>query len=493
MTLNDSRDIDLVNNLLATGRETEWLEFKHNQGDGKVIGKLCSALSNGARIHGKEKGYCLWGIDDKTCKVVGTKFDPYTKKCGGQNFQLWLESNLKPDSLSIGFREIHHPEGRVVLMEVSGAISTPTSFQDTPYIRIGDATPKLSDHYDLFAKLVQTLGSFEWEKGIAKTGLQDAEVLQLLDYEKYFKLINSQISNDLNEVLTHLKTDRLIEYDDSRRWNITNLGAILFAKDLNDFDSSLVRKGIRLIVYRGKDRASLVVYRQDETSGYAVGFETLISILNKFIPVNEHIGAVLREEVPLFPPIAVRELIINALIHQDFTITGAGPMIELFKDRMEITNPGCPLIEVDRMIDLPPRSRNEALAGLMRRMGFCEERGSGIDKVIEHIELFQIPAPLFRASEHAMRVILYGSRTFSQMTTEQCIHACYYHAAIKHLAGDKMTNSSLRQRLGFSGENIKLERVQTSKIIRQALDKRWIAHIDLQHKKSGYAPAWATR
>ena len=116
MTLNDSRDIDLVNSLLATGHETEWLEFKHDQGEGKVIGKLCSALSNGARIHGKEKGYCLWGIDDKTCKVVGTKFDPYTKKCGGQNFQLWLESNLKPDSLSIRFREIHHPEGRKTIM-----------------------------------------------------------------------------------------------------------------------------------------------------------------------------------------------------------------------------------------------------------------------------------------------------------------------------------------------------------------------------------------
>ena len=72
MTLNDSRDIDLVNNLLATGHETEWLEFKHDQGEGKVIGKLCSALSNGARIHGKEKGYCPRGIDDKTCKVVGT-------------------------------------------------------------------------------------------------------------------------------------------------------------------------------------------------------------------------------------------------------------------------------------------------------------------------------------------------------------------------------------------------------------------------------------
>ena len=94
------------------------------------------------------------------------------------------------------------------------------------------------------------------------------------------------------------------------------------------------------------------------------------------LPQNEHIGATFRQVQRLFPEVAIRELIPNALIHQDMTIRGSGPQIELFSDRLEITNPGASLIQPDRMIDLPPRSRNEALASLMRRMDICEEQGS---------------------------------------------------------------------------------------------------------------------
>ena len=86
--------------------------------------------------------------------------------------------------------------------------------------------------------------------------------------------------------------------------------------------------------------------------------------------------------VPVYPELAIRELVANALIHQDLSITGSGPMVEIFDDRIEITNPGVPLVETSRMLDSPPRSRNEGLASLMRRMGSCEERGSGVDKVV---------------------------------------------------------------------------------------------------------------
>jgi len=71
----------------------------------------------------------------------------------------------------------------------------------------------------------------------------------------------------------------------------------------------------------------------------------------------------------------------NGLIHQDFTINGTGPTIEVFPDRIEITNTGTPLIDTLHFIDQPPRSRNEALAAMMRRLNICEERGSGIEKV----------------------------------------------------------------------------------------------------------------
>ena len=145
--------------------------------------------------------------------------------------------------------------------------------------------------------------------------------------------------------------------------------------------------------------------------GYAVGFQRMIDYIMALVPTNEVIEQSLRKTVPMFPELAVRELVANALIHQDFLLTGAGPMVEIFDDRIEITNPGRPLVETERFVDTPPRSRNETLASLMRRFGICEERGSGIDKVVWEVEFFQLPAPLFEAPGEFTKAVLFRLQT----------------------------------------------------------------------------------
>ncbi len=132
----------------------------------------------------------------------------------------------------------------------------------------------------------------------------------------------------------------------------------------------------------------------------------------------------------MYPELAVRELVANALIHQDFSLTGTGPMVEVFQDRVEITNPGTPLIDTLRFIDEPPRSRNETLAGIMRRLNICEERGSGIDKVIAEVEFFQLPAPDFQVTANHTRVTLYAPKKLSEMSQEDRIRACYQHTCL---------------------------------------------------------------
>lgn len=74
-------------------------------------------------------------------------------------------------------------------------------------------------------------------------------------------------------------------------------------------------------------------------------------------------------------------------------------MVEIFLNRMEITNPGLPLVNADRFIDSPPKSRNESLASLMRRVGICEERGSGFDKVVALTEFYQLPPPIVEVTK----------------------------------------------------------------------------------------------
>src|SRR5205823_5567187 len=131
--------------------------------------------------------------------------------------------------------------------------------------------------------------------------------------------------------------------------------------------------------------------------GYAVAFEAAVAFINSQLPQNEPTGQAFRTEVRMYPERAIRELVANALVHQDFAVTVSGPMVEIFSARMEITNPGEPLVDTLRFIDTPPRSRNGDLAALMRRMKICEEGGTGIDKVIEAVEAFQLPAPDFAA------------------------------------------------------------------------------------------------
>jgi predicted HTH transcriptional regulator len=288
-------------------------------------------------------------------------------------------------------------------------------------------------------------------------------------------------------IFEKLEADRLIVRDVGERWNITNLGAILFANRLSDFEPSLARKAVRFVAYAGKNRAAMVTHRLDGQKGYSVGFEGLVTYLNDLLPKNEHIGAALREAHPLFPVLAIRELVANALIHQDMTITGAGPQIELFEDRLEISNPGAPLIKTDRMIDLPPRSRNEALADRMRRMKMCEEQGSGLDKVVHACEVFQLPPPLFRAEGNAFQAVLYGSRSFGDMTTEERVRACYFHAILKFLSGDKMKNSSLCTRLGIAAKNA----AQATAVINKTLEAGLIRVADPEHPRAGYLPHWA--
>jgi ATP-dependent DNA helicase RecG len=113
---------------------------------------------------------------------------------------------------------------------------------------------------------------------------------------------------------------------------------------------------------------------------------------------------------PRYPEIAIREITANALIHQDFTVTGSGPLIEMYLDRIEVTNPGNSLIPPDRLLD-ERRSRNEKLASLMRDLNICEERGSGLDKAMIEIEELHLPAPEFVSSSNSMRVVLFWAAT----------------------------------------------------------------------------------
>ena len=481
----DARVLALIDDLRRLPAETTWVEFKENNSDPNVIGKLLSALSNSARIEDRDFGYVVWGVRDSDHTVVGTRFEPDSAKRGNQPLQFWLSRMLRPD-MAFSFRTIRHPEGRLVLLEVPAATTAPVEFDRTAYIRVGGATPRLADHSARQSALWGNLRPYAWETGIARQFIDADDVLRLLDDASFFELTGTPRPEGRESILAGLERDRLISRDVGGKWNVLNLGAILFARDIGEFGPRLARKAVRFVVYDGDGRASTVTHRMDFRLGYASGFIGLNDHVNTLVPSPENTGAAIRRGKPLFPRVAVRELLANALIHQDMTITGAGPTVELFRNRLEIVNPGTPLVEPARFIDSPPRSRNEALASLMRRMGLCEEQGTGIDKTVEAVERARLPPPEFRAEVGATRMILFGPRRFADMTTEERLRACYQHAVLRYLSGDRMRNNTLRERFGVDSRNA----AQISLVIRRALDDGQILVADPARPRSGYLPFW---
>jgi len=322
---------------------------------------------------------------------------------------------------------------------------------------------------------------------MALESVTDDLVLKLLDYPAYFDLLNQSLPEGRKGILSALAADKLVKKNDAGQWSITNLGAILFAKKLQDFPI-LSRKSVRLILY--KSNSKLETIREiTGNKGYAIGFEGLIDYLKTLLPSNEEIGKAFREEVPMYPELALRELVANAIIHQDFTITGTGPMIELFDNRLEITNPGVPLVDTQRFLDTPPQSRNEALASFMRRIGICEERGSGIDKVITEIEVYQLPAPIFEQTAQHTRAVLFAHKAYKDMDVEDRVRACYQHCCLRYVNREPMNNASVRERFGIEEHN----KAQASNIIKETIRNGLIRAYDptVGAKSRRYVPFWS--
>lgn len=477
----------LVRELIKLPRETEWIEFKENRADPAEIGEYISALSNAAAMVGKPAGYMLWGIEDTKHTVTGTTFKPEaTKGAGNEDLLNWLARGISP-RLDFHFAEAKIGGRRVVILEVPAASSTPIQFQGQEFIRIGSYRKKLKDFPEQARVLWRSFDRTPFEERIALDDLARDDVLQLLAYPTYFDLLRLPLPQTPDAILEAFASEDLVARSPTGRWMITNLGAILFAKQLTDFPT-VGRKAVRVISYDGVNRVK-TIKEQVGARGYAHGYASMITYITGLLPSNEVIEKAIRKTVPIYPELAVRELVANALIHQDFAVTGSGPMIEIFKDRMEITNPGQPLIMPDRFLDQPPRSRNEKLAALMRRFGICEERGSGIDKVVFEIEFYQLPAALFEVTGDSTRTVLFAHQSLSKMDKATRIRACYQHACLKYVSRETMTNASVRERFGIAEKN----KATASRFIKEAVTAKLIAaqDPDAAPKMMRYIPYWA--
>lgn len=356
------------------------------------------------------------------------------------------------------------------------------------FIRSGGTSRKAS-HQEI-GTLMLNSRTPRWEELHASLLISDSELTAKLDIEPIFKMLKQTPATTSEETLEWMVGEKFITRESAGGGYVTNLGAVAVARKLSDFPD-ISRKAVRVVVYSGLNKAN-TRQEQEGTRGYALGFQGLVDAVMAQLPQSEIIEKALRAVRTVYPEIALREIIANALIHQDFSITGAGPLIEIFDNRIEFSNPGglLPSKRLDRIIGTQPESRNEQLARAFRRYGICEERGSGLIKAGLQVELYGLPPIEFTAGSNHFKVTLYAPRTFAEMSASERLQACYQHAVLRHYSSSTMTNTSLRERLKMP----ETQRSMVSILIQDAIDQKLVKPADPSNRSrkfAEYVPFWA--
>ena len=475
----------LLQRLLEEPAEAPWLEFKHNNCNPDEIGRCISACANAAILEERDRAFIVFGIENGTKKKLGTTVRLAAIKKGNENLANWLTRMLTP-RLMIELLDFKEGNKAFSILAIEPTYDRPVRFADAEYIRIGENIKPLKDYQEHERSLWLATSKRKFEAAIALPHQTAEQVLAALDVDTYYKLSREERPKNNGEILRKMEAAGFLKEDMEGGYDITNLGAILLAKDISRFPS-ISGKSVRVIKYVGRDKQK----SEGETEGrkgYAVGFSALIQYVLNRLPTEEIYEKGVRKNVPRFPETAIREIIANALIHQDFTINGVGPVIEIYDDRIEVTNPGNSLVEVDRIID-ERRSRNAKLAETMRLFGLCEERGGGIDKAIIEIEEMSLPAPWFFHSANSMHAVLFGPKKFSELSKADKTWACFCHCVVRFLRHDYMSNASLRKRFSLPEE----EYQAASAVIANARKERRIVPADENqgNKYAKYVPYWA--
>jgi len=277
------------------------------------------------------------------------------------------------------------------------------------YIRIGNSNRQISEEelrsflryspeykYDRIAILEMTLEMLSQEK-----------INEYLD--KSAKRTGRLFSKDLpiEKILKNLGI--LIEI--KNRLPPTLAGCLIFSKDAPQRINTLSRYVIRCVRYAGTSPSSPIIDQQDIFGTLDQQIDESHKFILRNIAFKANIVGTKRVERYEYPEDAIREVLANALIHRDYIVTGTYIQVNIFVDRIEISNPGTlpPGVTVENLKE-SQFSRNEVIANLMRGLDYMEEFGRGIDLVYARMLEWNLVEPLFKNRSNMFRVTLLGGR-----------------------------------------------------------------------------------
>lgn len=373
--------------LVAEG-ESERLEFK------KSTGELKGGLDTTCAFLNGQGGKVLFGVT-KSGRIQGQDIGDSTLQDIAREIM-----RLEPPATLLQTRVPVEGTREVLVLETTDRSLAPYTYHGRPYRRIGSTTSQMPQLEYQRRLLERGHPQRRWENQIAERyGLKD------LDTKEVRRAVADAVAagrleTPVTNPLEALKKLKLVE--DGR---LLQAAVVAFAEELlPDYPQC----GLRMARFRGVTKDEFLDQRQ--LTGHA--FELLREadlFLRRHLPVAGRFepGVLERIDEPLFPPLALREALVNALCHRDYSIAGGAVSVAIYDDRLEISSTGLlpfGLTVADLKRDHESYPRNPLLANVFHLRGLIERWGRGTQKIVELCVQAGHPEPEFEEKAGSMTV-----------------------------------------------------------------------------------------
>lgn len=395
---------DILDELLKHP-ENEWVEFKAAKNNFEIdkLGKYFSAMSNEATLNNKQYGWIIFGVDDKTHKLVNTK---YYENNNFNDVKKQISDNTTDGITFIEIYTLIIENSRVIMYQVPATSGTPMNWKGYPYGRSGESLVPLTPNK---VDQIKATANFDWSRQIIEKATiknLDKEAIKIAREQYKIKHQGKALADEIDEL-----TD--IEFLNKAKVTINNkiTKATMLLLGKND-DDYLIDEGYPKMTWKLYDETNVIDYEHFGIP-YIINVEKVKSKIRNLryrYMVKEN--TLFPNEVDQYDNYILRELLNNAIVHQDYRLKGNISVME-FKDKLIITNEGNFIPKkVENVLKdgySSPYYRNSFLANAMVNLNMIDTVGSGIRRVynIQKGKFFPMP-DYDLEDDKRVKVTLYG-------------------------------------------------------------------------------------
>jgi len=280
------------------------------------------------------------------------------------------------------------PLGKVVVVHVRESENKPVQCREGFFWRQGAASQKLSR--DEIRDFFRSEGSVRFDLAVCPK-FRHPRDFDRGKYDAWVKESGITRKGRVEDVLVNIEAAERA----AGRLVLRNAGVLFFARDVRHF---FPQAYVTCLLAKGREKAD-ILDRKDFCGGVVSDIEESLRFIERNTRTAYRIEKLRREEVPEYPMRALREAITNAVMHRDYFEAGANVFVEIYDDRIEVSNPGG-LPKGLTPAELGTRSvrRNPLIADLLHRIAFIEKAGTGIRRMREDAKKNGCPEPTFGAN-----------------------------------------------------------------------------------------------